>query len=135
MQKFRRHWGICQRVNSQKRKCKVNRYKLQRQILIINYNYLHPNVRSSHPELFSEKGFLKDFTKFTGKHLCQPFLIKLQTSGNFIKKEVLAQVFSDELCKIFMKTFFYRTHPVVTFWTWFHLDNLLLGFDYILIIF
>ena len=67
---------------------------------------MHPNVRSSHPELFCEKGVLKNFTKFTGKHLCQSFLIKLQTSGNFIKKEALVQVFSYEFCEIFMNTFF-----------------------------
>ena len=33
------------------------------------------------------------------------FLIKLQTSGNFIKKEALAQVFSYEIWEIFMNTF------------------------------
>ena len=27
--------------------------------------------RSSRPEVFSKKGVLKNFTKFTGKHLCQ----------------------------------------------------------------
>ena len=33
------------------------------------------------------------------------FLIKLQTSGNFIKWEALAQVFSYEFCEIFKNTF------------------------------
>ena len=33
------------------------------------------------------------------------FLIKLQTSGNFIKKEALAQVFSYEIWEIVMNTF------------------------------
>ena len=28
-------------------------------------------VRSSHPEVFCEKGVLRSFAKFTGKHLCQ----------------------------------------------------------------
>ena len=28
-------------------------------------------TRSSHPEVFCEKGVLKNFTKFTEKHLCQ----------------------------------------------------------------
>ena len=36
-------------------------------------------LRSSRPEVFCEKGVLRNFTKFTGKHLCQRlFLIKLQ---------------------------------------------------------
>ena len=35
--------------------------------------------RSSHPEVFCKNGVLKNFAKFTGKHLCQGlFLIKLQ---------------------------------------------------------
>ena len=29
------------------------------------------SFRSSHPEVFCEKGVLRNFTKFTGKHLCQ----------------------------------------------------------------
>ena len=38
--------------------------------------------RRSRPEVFCKKGFLKDFAKFTGKHLCQGlFLIKLQALG------------------------------------------------------
>ena len=37
----------------------------------MKHNYLHPNVRSSHAELFCEKGVLKNLSKFTGKHLCQ----------------------------------------------------------------
>ena len=28
-------------------------------------------IRSSRPEVFCKKGVLKNFTKFTGKHLCQ----------------------------------------------------------------
>ena len=28
-------------------------------------------VRSSHPDMFCERGVLRNFAKFTGKHLCQ----------------------------------------------------------------
>ena len=55
-------------------------------------------IRSSRPEVFCRKGVLRNFAKFTGKHLCQRL--------NFIKKETLAQVFSCELCKIFKNAFF-----------------------------
>ena len=59
--------------------------------------------------MFSKKGVLRNFTKLTGKHLCQSlFLIKLQA----IKKETLAQVFSCEFCEISKNTFFHRT-PLV----------------------
>ena len=40
------------------------------------------NYRSSRPEAFCKKGALRNFAKFTGKHLCQvSFLIKLEASG------------------------------------------------------
>ena len=31
-------------------------------------------IRSSRPEVFCKKGVLKNFAKFTGKHLCQSLL-------------------------------------------------------------
>ena len=38
--------------------------------------------RNSIPEVFRQKGVLKNFSKFIGKHLCQRFiLIKLQASN------------------------------------------------------
>ena len=44
-----------------------------------DYQRLH---RSSRPEVFIKKGVLKNFAKFTGKHLCRSLLsIKLQASG------------------------------------------------------
>ena len=62
-----------------------------------------------------KKGVLKNFTKFTGKHLCQGlFLTELQVSGLqlYLKKEALTQVFSCKLCEIFKNTFIHRTPPV-----------------------
>ena len=44
-----------------------------------------------------QKGFLRNFTKFTRKHLCQSL---------FFKKETLAQVLPCKFCKISKKTFF-----------------------------
>ena len=51
----------------------------------------------------SSGGVLKNFAKFTGKHLCQSLIFK---------KETLAQVFSCEFCEISKKTFFHKT-PLV----------------------
>ena len=40
-------------------------------------------MKKQQPEVFYKKGALKNFVKFSGKHLCQtPFLIKLQASQN-----------------------------------------------------
>ena len=49
--------------------------------------------------LEAAKGAVGNFTKFTGKHLCQ-------SPCNFIKKETLTQVFSCEFCELSKNTFF-----------------------------
>ena len=70
--------------------------------------------RSSRPDVFYEKGVLRNFAKFTGKHLCQSlFFNKVAGAAyHFIKKKTLAQVFFCEFCEISKNTFFYRT-PLV----------------------
>ena len=70
--------------------------------------------RSSRPDVFCEKGVLRNFAKFTGKHLRQSlFFNKVAcAASNFIKKETLTQVFRCEFCEICKKTFFNRT-PLV----------------------
>ena len=60
--------------------------------------------------MFCEKGVLRHFTKFTGKHLCQSLLFN--KVANYIRKEALAQLFSCEFCEIFKNTFSYRTAVV-----------------------
>ena len=76
-------------------------------------------TRSSRPEVFCEKGVLRNFTKFTGKHLCQsPFFNKVAECPKMVKhtvkilQETLAQEFSSEFCEIPKNNFSYRT-PLV----------------------
>ena len=59
--------------------------------------------RSSHRRFSVKKGVLRNFAKFTGKHLgLSLFFNKVAGAAcNFIKKEALAQVFSCEFCKKF----------------------------------
>ena len=52
-------------------------------------------LRSSSQEMFCEKDVLRNFTKSTGKHLCQSL---------FFNK--VAQVFSREFCEISKNSFF-----------------------------
>ena len=61
--------------------------------------------KSSLPEVFCKRRVLRNFAKFTGKHLCQSLC-------NFVKQETLAQVFSCEFCEISKNTFLHRT-PLV----------------------
>ena len=69
---------------------------------------------SSHPEVFCRKGVLRNFAKFTGKHLCQSLFFNKVTglrpeACNFIKKETLVQVFPVEFAK-FLRTPFLTEH-------------------------
>ena len=65
-------------------------------------------VRSSQQRCSVRKGVLRNFTKFTGKHLCQSFFFNKVAGAtcNFIKKETLPPVFSCEYCEIPKNTFF-----------------------------
>ena len=72
----------------------------------------HPNLkrgifRSRRLEVFFKKGALRNFAKFTGKHLCQSLFFN-KVAG----QETLAQVISCEFCEISKNTFSYRTTPV-----------------------
>ena len=65
-------------------------------------------------EVFCKKSGLRNFVKFTGKHLARvSLLIKLQAEAcSVISKETLSQLFSCEFCEFSKNTFSYRTPPV-----------------------
>ena len=57
-------------------------------------NNLPLPFKSNLPELFWQKGVLKIFAKFTGKHLCQSlFLNKVAGFNFFLKRDPLVSVF------------------------------------------
>ena len=58
------------------------------------------NFEGSRPDAFCKKRVLRNFAKFTGKHLCQGLL------KNFIKKENLAQMFHANFAKFLRTPFF-----------------------------
>ena len=72
--------------------------------IFIRCKFKKPLFRRSCPEVLCEKGVPRNFTKFTGKHLCQSLF--------FDKKETLVQVFCCEFCEISKNTFSYR-RPLV----------------------
>ena len=64
--------------------------------------------RSSHRRCSVKKGVLRNFAKFTGKHLCQRLFFDKVAGlrpATLLKKS-LAQVFSYEFCEISKNTFF-----------------------------
>ena len=58
-------------------------------------------MRSSHQTCSVTKGVLRNFAKFTGKHLCQV---------SFLRKRSWHRCFPVNFTK-FLRTLFYRTHP------------------------
>ena len=71
------------------------------------------DYRSSRPDVFCKKGVLKNFVKFTGKHLCQALFFS-KVAGlrpvQLYQKETLALVFSCETCVKFLRTPFSIEH-------------------------
>ena len=72
-------------------------------------------LRSSNSEVFYKKGVVKNFAKFTGKHLCwRLFSLDSKRPTTLLKRDSKIGV-SCDICKIFKKSFFFffRTAPVV----------------------
>ena len=63
--------------------------------------------RSSQERCSVKKGAFRNFTKFTGKHLCQSLFFRLQKLDTYTRvPKTMAQVFSCEFCEISKNTFF-----------------------------
>ena len=72
-------------------------------------------ARSSHPEVFCKKGALRNFIKFTGKHLCQSLFFNKVADlrlATLLKKRLWHRCFYCEFCEISKNTFFDKT-PLV----------------------
>ena len=69
-----------------------------------NLNCKNKNIRHSLRRCSVKRGVLRNFAKFTGKHLCQSLYFNkvagLPKACNFIKIETLAQVFFCKFCEI-----------------------------------
>ena len=66
-------------------------------------------VRSSRPEVFGKKGVIKNFTKFTGKHLCESLFLNEVAAlrpATLFKKKIWHRCFPVNFVKFFRTTFF-----------------------------
>ena len=64
---------------------------------------IHEKVRNCRPEVFYKKGVLRNFTKFTGKHLCQSLFfnkVAVLRPAALLKRDSGAGVFG-ATCSIF----------------------------------
>ena len=68
--------------------------------------------RSSHPDVFCQKGVLENFAKFTGKHLLQSLFFAGLGPAILLKIRLWRKCFPVSLTKVFKNTFSYRTPPV-----------------------
>ena len=77
--------------------------------------------------MFYKKSVLKNFTKFTGKHLYQKLLFNKAADLRLVtllRKESLVQVFPCEFCEIFKSNIFYGTPPMTARYSLSKLDIL-----------
>ena len=74
-------------------------------VQISQHNDEKSTVRSSHLRYSMKKGVLRNFAKFTGKHLCQSLFFKPAT---LLKKRLWYRCFPVNFPKI-LRTPFYRT--------------------------
>ena len=66
-------------------------------------------LRSNCPEVFYKKGVLRNFDKFTGKHLCQSLFFNKVAGyrpATLLKKRLLYRCFPLNFCKISKNNFF-----------------------------
>ena len=97
--------GSIQRV-TQKSRMQTPRDKYQ--VPVQTYYALAVKIpRSSRPEVFCKKGVLRNFTKFTGKHLCQSL---------FFNKGLWHRYFPENFVKFIRRPFF-----IEHLW-WLHLN-------------
>ena len=75
--------------------------------------------RSSFPEVFCEKRILKNFAKFTGKHLCHSLFFN-KIACSFIKKRLWYRCFPVNFVKFLKTPFFHKTAPGDCFWKMFY---------------
>ena len=81
-------------------------------LCILKFRELCHSTESTHPEMFCEKGVLKNFAKFTGKHLCQTFSfskVAVLTPATLFKKKLLHRCFPVNFAK-FLRTPFCIEH-------------------------
>ena len=77
-----------------------------------NKHWPKVTYRSSHPEVFCKKGVLRNFAKFTGKHLCQSLFLNKVVGlrrATLLRKRLWHRCFPKNFAK-FLRTPFIIEH-------------------------
>ena len=80
--------------------------------IIFHLKRVLKRLTSSRPEVFCKKGVLRNFTKFTGKHLCQSLFFNKVAGlrpATLLKKRLWHMCFPVNVVK-FLRTPFYTEH-------------------------
>ena len=72
--------------------------------------------RTGHRKYSVRKGVLRNFAKFTGKHLVQSLFFNKVAGLSLVKNKTLAQVFFCEFCEISNNTFFTEYLWLLLYW-------------------
>ena len=95
----------------------------------------YQNVKSkyqniSRPEVFCEKGVVRNFAKFTGKHLCQAFFLN-KVAG---LRPQLATLLKESLCHTYFPVNFakFLRTPFLTEYLWWLLLKMVNGCSFLL---
>ena len=84
-------------------------------ICIYHFHVWKQFLKKQYREVFREKGILKNFTKFTGKHLCWSLFFNIVAGLRptiLLKKRLQDRCFPVNFVKFSRTPFFYRTRPV-----------------------
>ena len=77
-------------------------------------NFYRTPPRSSHQRCSMKKGVLRNFTKFTGKHLCQTLFFSKVAGCNFFKKRFWHKCFPVNFVKFLRKPYLQNTSERLT---------------------
>ena len=97
--------------------------------------FLADSKRINHPQVFWKKGFLRNFAKFKGKHLCQSLFFNKSAgmrTATLLKKSLWYRCFPVNIAK-FPRTPFFIEHLrwlLLNQFTRNSLKNLLLNLEY-----
>ena len=78
-------------------------------------DYLENINRSSRPEVFYEKGVVRNFAKLTGKHLCQSLFLNTVQPATLLKRRLWHRCFPVNFAK-FLRTPFSQNTSESCFW-------------------